>query len=198
MGFKAKIAMVALAAAMATPASAATFTYSFFTVGEGYMYSQYNPDPFTPVKLVDATFEFTVVSDLITQEADGRTVLNGTINGTADRNGLSVGTNVFQGSDAFSGGASICFNNTNGGYILAPARIESTCQSAISASGFGSQNGRFEYNGVVTGLSVTEGGGGYLVPNVVNGVPEPATWALMLTGFALTGYALRRRRVAFA
>ncbi|GGB15248.1 hypothetical protein GCM10011380_00850 [Sphingomonas metalli] len=31
-------------------------------------------------------------------------------------------------------------------------------------------------------------------------VPEPSTWALMLAGFGLTGYALRRRRarVAFA
>jgi len=31
-------------------------------------------------------------------------------------------------------------------------------------------------------------------------VPEPGTWALMLAGFAMTGYALRRRRavVAFA
>ncbi len=29
-------------------------------------------------------------------------------------------------------------------------------------------------------------------------VPEPATWALMLAGFGLTGAALRRRRVGFA
>ena len=30
------------------------------------------------------------------------------------------------------------------------------------------------------------------------GVPEPATWALMLTGFGLAGVALRRRQVALA
>lgn len=30
------------------------------------------------------------------------------------------------------------------------------------------------------------------------GVPEPATWALLLTGFAMTGVAVRRRRVAVA
>lgn len=29
-------------------------------------------------------------------------------------------------------------------------------------------------------------------------VPEPATWAMMITGFALAGAALRRRRAAFA
>jgi len=32
----------------------------------------------------------------------------------------------------------------------------------------------------------------------VAAVPEPAGWALMLTGFGLTGAALRRRRVRFA
>ena len=33
---------------------------------------------------------------------------------------------------------------------------------------------------------------------VRNAVPEPATWAMMITGFALTGAALRRRRLAVA
>ena len=31
-----------------------------------------------------------------------------------------------------------------------------------------------------------------------NAVPEPATWALMIAGFGLTGYAMRRRTVAVA
>ena len=34
--------------------------------------------------------------------------------------------------------------------------------------------------------------------SVTDAVPEPATWALMLTGFGLAGVALRRRRVAVA
>jgi hypothetical protein len=33
-------------------------------------------------------------------------------------------------------------------------------------------------------------------PNTVSGVPEPASWALMLGGFGLVGGAMRRRRVA--
>ncbi len=34
--------------------------------------------------------------------------------------------------------------------------------------------------------------------DIATGVPEPTTWALMLSGFGLAGVALRRRRVALA
>lgn len=34
------------------------------------------------------------------------------------------------------------------------------------------------------------------LPTVGPGIPEPATWAVLITGFALTGGALRRRRAA--
>ena len=30
----------------------------------------------------------------------------------------------------------------------------------------------------------------------MNAVPEPTTWALMITGFGLAGAALRRRKLA--
>jgi hypothetical protein len=32
----------------------------------------------------------------------------------------------------------------------------------------------------------------------VGGVPEPASWAMLITGFGLTGSAMRRRRIAVA
>ena len=32
----------------------------------------------------------------------------------------------------------------------------------------------------------------------VPAIPEPSTWALMLAGFGMVGYAMRRRKVAFA
>ncbi|MFD1612577.1 PEPxxWA-CTERM sorting domain-containing protein [Sphingomonas tabacisoli] len=35
-------------------------------------------------------------------------------------------------------------------------------------------------------------------PSGVAGVPEPASWAMMIGGFGLAGMAMRRRRVAFA
>jgi hypothetical protein len=37
-----------------------------------------------------------------------------------------------------------------------------------------------------------------VVRNVAGGVPEPATWAMMLIGFAGLGYAARRRKEALA
>ncbi len=49
-------------------------------------------------------------------------------------------------------------------------------------------------------LTSTNDGSGFAVgsiaPVVVPGVPEPATWALMIGGFAMVGAAARRRRPA--
>ncbi|QDZ08977.1 PEP-CTERM sorting domain-containing protein [Sphingomonas panacisoli] len=59
----------------------------------------------------------------------------------------------------------------------------------------------------VTGVNVSAGGslasasgalsplpgGGYGYPAAVSGVPEPATWAMMIMGFGLIGAAMRRR-----
>jgi hypothetical protein len=36
------------------------------------------------------------------------------------------------------------------------------------------------------------------VANALPGVPEPAAWTMMLTGFGLLGLAARRRRAALA
>jgi hypothetical protein len=56
--------------------------------------------------------------------------------------------------------------------------------------GFG--NSVYDYNLSITGLTATPVGGG--------GVPEPATWAMMIIGFGLVGGAMRRRatRVSYA
>lgn len=43
-----------------------------------------------------------------------------------------------------------------------------------------------------TGLS--DSYGGYLDNITISSVPEPATWAMMITGFGLAGTAIRRRR----
>jgi len=43
------------------------------------------------------------------------------------------------------------------------------------------------------------GGGGFELDNVTIGfVPEPGTWAMLITGFGMIGFAARRRRIAVA
>lgn len=71
--------------------------------------------------------------------------------------------------------------------------ISSSYVSNSSFSGSGSIN-----NATLASLGLTTGTYTYLVgQNVVTvnvGVPEPATWAMMLLGFAGIGFAVRRER----
>lgn len=58
--------------------------------------------------------------------------------------------------------------------------------------------GTFGLNGQNV-IFTPNGDGGYQVSNSLQaGVPEPATWAMMITGFGLMGATLRRRRTAIA
>ncbi len=59
----------------------------------------------------------------------------------------------------------------------------------LDFGGLNSQFGRYNYT--VEAFSDADFGQSF-------GVPEPATWALMLTGFGLAGVSLRRRRTALA
>ena len=69
------------------------------------------------------------------------------------------------------------------------------------------KTGSFDFVGTgsptsITLAAVTAGNGGVFFDSVsvqtAGGVPEPATWALMIGGFGLAGAMLRRRRAAFA
>jgi PEP-CTERM motif len=57
---------------------------------------------------------------------------------------------------------------------------------------FGTTPGK-KYGAVVTGNFEF-----LQAPSLQSGVPEPATWAMMITGFGLAGAAIRRRRTSFA
>jgi len=58
--------------------------------------------------------------------------------------------------------------------------------------GVGGLNSGKDYGAVVTGKFEL------LSESVTSAVPEPATWAMMITGFGLAGTAIRRRRSTFA
>ncbi len=61
--------------------------------------------------------------------------------------------------------------------------------------------GQFSFGALANGLSFTSESGTFLsaAPSVgPPGVPEPASWALMISGFGLVGAAMRRRRTMVA
>lgn len=51
-----------------------------------------------------------------------------------------------------------------------------------------------DFRAVARFQEVNAGGGSDKVLGTVSAIPEPTTWALMITGFGLAGAALRRRR----
>ncbi|TRW14707.1 PEPxxWA-CTERM sorting domain-containing protein [Glacieibacterium frigidum] len=83
-------------------------------------------------------------------------------------------------------GTSVIFTNLSG--MLPGAAVNDTISASLLAGeSFGyiiSNNGSF--NNDSTGV----------LASVSGPVPEPATWGLMIAGFAMVGYAARRRRVA--
>jgi hypothetical protein len=95
------------------------------------------------------------------------------------------GDNVlFQQGSLNAGGAFYCLQangcydysyNGEGASSQATVPINSSVSSGVTASEQVSQSGTFVF------------------ANAVSAVPEPGTWALMLGGFGVLGYALRRR-----
>lgn len=97
---------------------------------------------------------------------------------------------------AFSGGgvpqATLLASHYAGSVNLAAGDHTFSFEFSRFASGFG----RAPY-------IVLDSVSGVLTPNAIDpdpgaGVPEPATWALMISGFGLAGAGLRRRRAALA
>ena len=69
--------------------------------------------------------------------------------------------------------------------------------------GSGETTGVLQFKGTFTSLSFTDTSENWHgiqigIADVGGGVPEPATWALMISGFGLAGAALRRRRIVAA
>jgi hypothetical protein len=85
-------------------------------------------------------------------------------------------TNVLQSSDNFSGAT---FNAQITRNLTAATRYFAVVAGSGNAN-FGS------YNLTISG------------PGDINVVPEPASWAMLIAGFGLTGAAMRRRRAALA
>lgn len=77
-------------------------------------------------------------------------------------------------------GASLgTFTSAAGGFVT---------KSAATFNGVAGQSYTIAFNGIANGDTTT------FIDNVALGVvPEPATWAMLLAGFGLVGFAMRRR-----
>ena len=95
--------------------------------------------------------------------------LNALLGAFVDSSGKVIGTAFATGNDAYN--------------VVAPTGAVALLLG-LNDDIFADNNGALRVS--VTGSSVT------------GGVPEPATWAMMIAGFGLAGSALRRRRTATA
>ena len=184
--------------APATAQAAQTVTFTFSANGSG-IWTGYNSDWTTFTRPISgATISFSVyIADGGNGGAgggpNGSTGVGATTNGVAfSANGM--GTSSYYGLTA-QGLA--CFANPDAALTFGRIAVDPGCGSVSFYQQYRYSNIRF--SGVVDGLTITPGGlsgDAFVIPFV----PEPSTWAMMLTGFGLTGYALRRRRsrVVFA
>ena len=188
-------AVAAVALLAAAPANAATlYTFAFTASGSGQTISFGNPD-----SVYDAG---TLVMSVFIED--------GANAGTSGQNGVGYAAGATQAGISFSSGAPIpsfdrdtvsrglaCFANPSATLPVGIITVDPSCGSFNYRSFTGRSTTTFA--GTITGLTITRGGtdtGLRFAP----GVPEPTTWALMLAGFGMVGYTMRRRRpqVVFA
>ncbi|MFZ4690097.1 MAG: PEPxxWA-CTERM sorting domain-containing protein [Polymorphobacter sp.] len=91
----------------------------------------------------------------------------------------------------------------NGGGKSADVNVNGSAIGTLIGSGsWQSFTTTFAGTGAPTVFDITSlvgGSGGIVLDNIsVTDVPEPATWAMMLTGFGMLGFAMRRRQQAVA
>jgi hypothetical protein len=194
---KGALGAAAMLGAPATAQAARLLTFTFGANGTGIWQGMdpVSSDQFSrPVS--GATLSFGVlVDDNGTGGAGGGP--NGGYGVGATTQGVAFSSRGGGGYAGLTSTGLACFANPGSTLPLGRVTVDPSCGSVTFRQQY--RYSFIEFSGVVDQLTISEGGT-FGDASVVAFVPEPASWALMLTGFAITGAALRRRRarIAFA
>lgn len=83
-------------------------------------------------------------------------------------------------------------------FIYIELRTDASTDGSLGTFSLADFGNTLHFNWELPEGVVAQSASGVFMTDVASAVPEPATWALMISGFALTGSALRRRRAAFS
>lgn len=202
LSFKAALSAAVIASAIcAVPAQAAYFTYIFKFDGVG---ERNSVDRETGAYKTEALQGATVFFDV--DVAEGATEVSGGFPYTyfsAYVAGASLNFSFepapFQSSLVAKGGGTACLQGSDGTFPTSSDMLRSGCGDITyelsSRAGYAER-----FTGALRSVSVApQTGSPHEYFSIAGYVPEPSTWALMLAGFAMTAYTLRRRpRLSYA
>ncbi len=172
-----RMLIVALALAAAVPTTPASATYLLgATVKVFYNFPSLSESPFFPADTIVGT--------------SGPTLYNGIASATVDDRTLTL--------DAFCGPGCVWESTSFNGFVLVdfygtlPRFQNAMINPATSYAGFDASRIIVNEDDIqVNWQGLT--GNGHIVLDINVGVPEPQSWTMLITGFGLTGAAMRRR-----
>lgn len=174
---KAALGLAALAAIVSAPASAAVFNFTFDTTSTLFG---------GPTQTIRGTFT-TVDTPVDRFGFSGLAItgISGTINGTAITGLFDIGSPYYYliSGPTFLDGNGVRFN-TGAAQNIAFFHQDGVAADTYRVNG----NGTISAFGPATSTAAAVGGA----------VPEPASWLMMIAGFAAMGFATRRRSVKVA
>ena len=195
MTVKLKFALLAAAIAMASTANAAIFTVTW----SGAQFE--NAASAIGVFDIDTSlFPDLAGAQPTNPVGTGFSIISFTVAGSAGGNGSF--TQADFGSFYFA-----AFSPLNYSQQLIGQTMSNGINFGSFGAGYGGPSGDFNLFGVNPSAPsgtyyfqlTTSGGDNLWVTSIAPGtVPEPASWAMLIAGFGLTGAALRRRRTAVA
>jgi hypothetical protein len=158
------------------------------------------PTRFTPFETFYASMSYNLEGGLGPREtATGLSVV-GTITmqlvtGLFDADGFDFTVNYpFAQFLSYNLTGSACYANAAPKQItIGSPTIDPSCSPVSFSYSDGFSITGFNFSGTLTGIDfrIVEANS---LPDFTFAIPEPASWALMLAGFGLVGYAMRRRR----